>query len=109
MNVESMKKILENCTEETIVFDEPHVLVRCGENDITKEKVLHILLHETNTLTNIIEARPQVYRVYFQLTKKRQLKVILDLCEYKKIRIRTVKMMNRKLYKSAKLSWRRRW
>ena len=109
MNVEAMRKILEGYTEENIVFDEPHVSVRCEENDVTKEKVLHMLLHETNTLTNVIEARPQVYRVYFQLTKKRQLKVILDLCEYKRIRIRTVKMMNRKLYKSAKLNWRRRW
>ncbi|MDP1694471.1 MAG: hypothetical protein Q8L34_02940 [Candidatus Woesearchaeota archaeon] len=109
MNVESMRKILENCTEENIILDEPHISVRCEENDITKEKVLHILLHETNTLTNIIEARSQVYRAYFQLNKRRQLKIILDLSEYKKIRIRTVKMMNRKLYKSAKLDWRRRW
>ena len=98
-----MRKILEGYTEENVVFDEPHVSVRCEENDVTKEKVLHMLLHETNTLTNVIEARPQVYKVYFQLTKKRQLKVVIDLHEYRKIKVRTVKMMNRKLYKRVKL------
>lgn len=108
MNVEAMKKILQNCTEENIIFDEPHVSIRCEQNDLTKDKILHILLHETNTLINVIEARPQVYKVYFHLTKKKQLKVILDLYEYKKIKVRTVKIMNRKLYKSLKLR-RIRW
>lgn len=102
-----MKKILQNCTEENIIFDEPHISIRCEENALTKEKVLNILLHETKTLINVVEARPQVYKVYFHLTKKRQLKVILDLCEYKKVKVRTVKMMNRKLYKSLKLNRRR--
>ena len=109
MNVESMKKILENCTEENITFDEPHVSERCREYKITKENIIHIMIKETNMLTNIIEDRPQVYKLYFKLNKRRQLKIIVDFFEHKKVRIRTLRTMDRKLYKNLQLRRKGRW
>ncbi|MBI1972958.1 hypothetical protein HYS50_03060 [Candidatus Woesearchaeota archaeon] len=109
MNVEAMKKILQNCTEENIIFDEPHVSERCREYKITKENILYIMFKETNTLINVIEDRPQVYKIYFRLNKRRQLKMIIDLLELKKVRIRTLRTLDRKVYKNLQLRRKGRW
>ena len=104
-----MRKILESCTEENMVFDEPHVSERCREYKITKENIIHIMIKETNMLTNIVEDRPQVYKLYFKLNKRRQLKIIIDLFEHKKVRIRTLRTIDRKLYKNLQLRRKGRW
>ena len=109
MNVESLKKILKNCTEENICCNEPHISLRCSENATTKESIVHVMLKETNRLINVIQARADVYKVYFQLSKRRQLKVVIDFIQPRKIMIRTIKILDRKLYKNIKRIKRRRW
>ena len=109
MNIRELKKLLENSTEENIIFDEPHISLRCKENNITKEHIIHVLLHEIGKLTNFIEDRPKVYKLYFKLSNKRQLKIIIDLIRPKKIMIRTIKMLDRKLYKKIRFIRRRRY
>lgn len=108
MKVEDMKQILENISEENIEFDDPHVELRCKENNIAKQEIIRILTQESNKLSNIIEDRPKVYKLYFKLNKRRQLKVIIDTLKYKVIKIRTIKILDRKLYKKIKLIKRRR-
>jgi|TARA_Y100000310_G_scaffold73179_1_gene69349 hypothetical protein len=107
MHIKELKNILLNCTEEHIVFDDPHVAQRCNENNLTKEKITNILLHETSTLVQIIEDRPKVYKLYFKLSERRQLKMIIDLLLHSKVRVRTVKVLDRKLYKKVKSIKRR--
>ena len=102
MKVEAIKKILESSTDENIEFDDPHVELRCKENNITKESVISMLLYETGKLSNVIEDRPKVYKLYFELNKRRQLKVIIDIFKHRKIMVRTVKILDRKLYKKIK-------
>ena len=47
MEIKDFKKLLEGLSEEAIEFDDPHVALRCQENNITKEKIIKILLYET--------------------------------------------------------------
>lgn len=103
-----MKITLANITEENIDFDDPHVELRCKENSITKGDIIRILLNETNKLSNVIRDREKVYKLYFKLSSRRQLKVIVDLVQYKILKIRTIKILDRKLYKKIKLIKRRR-
>mgnify|MGYP001441649043 CR=1 FL=1 len=107
MNISELKKLLENSTEENIDFDEPHVSLRCKENNITKQQVMQIVLHESEKLTNFIEDRPKVYKLYFKLSERRQLKVIIDILQFKIITIRTIKILDRKLYKRVRFIRRR--
>jgi len=72
MNLRELKSLLENSTEENLEFDEPHVSLRCGENNLKKESVIHTLLKETNKLTHFIEDRPKVYKLYFKLTENQK-------------------------------------
>ena len=94
MNLRELQKLLKNCTEADINFDEPHISLRCQENNLTKEKVVYILLHETERLYNFIEDRSRVYKLYFKLTNKRQLDVIIDLFTPKKLMIRNIKILD---------------
>ena len=103
MNLRELKNLLENSTEGNIIFDEPHVSLRCEENSIKKEIVIHTLLKETNKLTHFIEDRPKVYKLYFNLNERRQLKVIIDIINTKRIMIRTIKILDRKLYKNTRI------
>tara|TARA_Y100000034_G_C6775131_1_gene346063 strand:- start:452 stop:775 length:324 start_codon:yes stop_codon:yes gene_type:complete len=107
MNIEELKKLLETSTEENIKFDEPHVSLRCEENSITKEKIIQMLLYESHKLTYFIEDRPKVYKLYFKLNKRRQLKVIIDTFQFREIMVRTIKILDRKLYKKLRFIRRR--
>mgnify|MGYP001574588404 FL=1 len=102
MNVEELKRLLEKSTEEDIEFDEPHISLRCQENDTTKEKIMHILLHEAGRLSHVVQDRPNVYKIYFKLSERRQLKLIIDTIKRGRIMVRTVKILDRKLYKKIK-------
>ena len=73
MNILEVKKLLRNLGEENIDFDEPHVSLRCEENNITQQKIIHILLRETDRLADVIEDRSQVYKLYFKLHYLRNL------------------------------------
>ena len=102
MNIKELKNLLEKSTEGNIDFDEPHVSSRCAENNITKQQIKHNLLHETGKLTHFIEDRPKVYKLYFNLSERRQLKVIVDMLKFRKITVRTIKILDKKLYKRVK-------
>ena len=103
MNIKELQNILEKSSEEQLLFDEPHVSLRCEENNIKKENVVHILLKEPHKLTHFIEDRPQVYKLYFKISERRQLKIIIDLFQLPLIMIRTVKILDRKLYKNTRI------
>ena len=102
MNLKELTRVLESFTEENIEFNEPHVSLRCEENKITKGQVVHIMLHETSKLSHFSEDRPNIYKLYFKVSKSRQLKVIIDLVTQKRVMIRTVKIIDRKLYKNIR-------
>ena len=108
MDKKDFKKLIRSLTEDNIEFDEPHISLRCRENSFSKEKIIKILLYENDKLTNIIEDRPKVYKLYFKLSKRRQLKLIVDILEHNKPMIRTIKILDRKLYKKIKTIKRRR-
>ena len=80
-------------TEENIYSDEPHVSMRCEENDFPLEKVKKILLDPNSKLIRIVEDRPKVYKLYYFLSKKRELKVVIDLDSHK-LTVRTVKVLS---------------
>ena len=101
MNLRELKSLLKTSTEENIGFDEPHVSLRCEENNITKDHIIYLLLHETRRIRHFIKDRKNVYKLYFKLGKKRQLKIIVEIRSSKKIIIRTVKILDRKLYKDV--------
>ena len=109
MNIRELQNLLNNSSEETIDFDEPHVSLRCKENNITKEKIINIMIHKTESLFNFLEDRHKVYKLYFKLNERRQLKVIIDLLKTKRIMVRTIKILDRKLYKNIKLIKRKRF
>jgi len=108
MEIKDFKKIIDTIAESDIEFDEPHVSLRCEENSFSKEKIIKILLYENTKLVNIIEDRPKVYKLYFKLSERRQLKLIIDMLKYGKLMVRTVKIMDRKLYKKIKTIKKRR-
>ncbi|MAG47545.1 hypothetical protein CL617_02990 [archaeon] len=108
MEIKDFQKLIINISEDDIEFDDPHVTKRCKENNITKEIIVKYLLHDVNKLSKIIEDRPKVYKLYFKISGKRQLKLIIDLFKYEKIMVRTVKILNPKLFKKIKLVKRRR-
>ena len=68
-----------------------------------------ILLNKSESLFNFLEDRPRVYKLYFKLNERRQLKVIIDLLKAKRIVVRTIKILDRKLYKNIKLIKRKRF
>lgn len=96
MKPEDFIKTLKNFSEEDIEFDEPHVSKRCEENNITKKEILYNLFKNQNNLINVIEDRTNVYKIYFKLTTKRQLKMIIDVSKFKKPKVLTIKIIDRR-------------
>ena len=43
-----------------------------------------------------------IYKLYFKLNERRQLKIVIDTLKLKRITIRTIKILDRKLYKKIK-------
>ncbi len=95
MNVDDFKKLLRQYTDEKIKTDEPHISMRCEENGMTIEGIKRMLLDPYADLVRIVEDRPEVYKVYYRLSKKRELKVVVDVMEHEKLNIRTVKILNK--------------
>ena len=79
-----------------VTFDEPHVSMRCEENNISKDDVLQILLDENAVLIRLVEDRPRVYKLYYRLGRKTELKMVVDLLTYGTINVRTVKKLSEK-------------
>lgn len=96
MNPQDFEKIVSSFTEEDVTADEPHVSMRCEENDIKLEQVKSTLLGSGHELVRAIEDRPKVYKLYYRLSRKTELKIVVDMFAYSKINIRTVKKLSRK-------------
>lgn len=96
MNIPEFRKLVRGLSELDITFDEPHVTLRCDENNILKENIIRVLLSESSVLIRIVEDRPHVYKLYFQLGKKTELKIVMDTFTYGKINVRTVKKLSYK-------------
>lgn len=94
MNIDDFKTLAKNFSDETITSDEPHVSMRCEENGLRFDDIKRILLDPDAKLIRVIEDRPHVYKLYYFLSKRRELKIIVDLLEHKKLNIRTVKVLN---------------
>lgn len=107
MEIEDFKKLVKGFDEDSIDYDEPHFSMRCDENSITKKTVVKTVLNPSN-LIRIVNDRPKVFKLYFRLSKKRELKIIIDLLKHKKINLRTVKVLDKK-FKLGKISRRRRY
>ena len=93
MRIDDFKKLVRNYTEEQITSDEPHVSLRCEENTITLEEVKSILLYENRKLIRLVEDRTKVLKLYYRLSRRQELKIVIDLLTYRKINIRTVKRL----------------
>lgn len=112
MDVGDFRRLIAGYDENNIIYDdeppESHFSMRCEENSITKEWVTKTLLDPKSNLVRIVEDRPKVYKLYFRLSNTRELKIVIDLFEYKKINLRTVKILNSK-YKIGTIKRRLRY
>ncbi len=95
MNIEDFKKLVRNLSEADVLTDEPHVSMRCEENSITIDFVKKTLLGQNAELVRLVEDRPNVYKLYYRLSKLCELKLVIDLLTHQKINIRTVKILNK--------------
>lgn len=68
--------------------------MRCEENGITLEYVKSVLRGKAHELIRVVEDRPKVYKLYYKLNRKTELKIIVDLLVYRKVNIRTVKRLS---------------
>jgi len=96
MQIDDFLKLIKNYTENNVTCDEPHVSLRCMENHITIEEVKKFLLHESEKLIRIVEDRPKVFNIYYKLSKRQELKIVLDTFTYQRLNIRTVKRLVQK-------------
>ena len=96
MNIDDLKKILRDWPKERIVSDEPHVTMRCEENCISMYWVKSVMVDPGAALIRLVEDRPKVYKAYFKLSRKRELKVVIDFFDTWMINIRTVRILNKK-------------
>ncbi len=96
MEIDDFKKLVSNYTEENITSDEPHVGMRCRENDVSLNEIKKLLLYENMKLIRLVGDRPKVFKLYYHLSRHQELKIVIDLFTYQKINIRTVKRL---LYK----------
>lgn len=108
MQIEDFKKLVKNYSEENVTSDEPHVSMRCSENNISLEYVTKVLLDANADLVRVVEDRPKVYKLYYRLSRKRELKIVVDLFSFQKINVRTVKILNDK-FKIGSLSKKQRF
>lgn len=94
MKIEDFKNLIKFYSEDNITSDEPHVSMRCNENNVSIQFVKKTLLDIKANLVRVIEDRSNVYKLYYRLSKKRELKIVIDLLLFQKINIRTVKILN---------------
>ena len=94
MNPGDFKKLVKEYTPDDITSDEPHVTMRCDENDISIDEVKKKLIDTHASLLRIVRDRPDVYKLYYRLNQHRELKVVIDLLTHKKMNIRTVKILD---------------
>jgi hypothetical protein len=94
---EDFKKLVNRLTESDVTSDEPHVTMRCEENGISVRAVKDIIVgNEKKELTRVVEDRTKVYKLYYHLSRKTELKIIVDVFRHGSVNIRTVKILSTK-------------
>ena len=96
MSVEpkDFKSFVAKLNDEDITSNEPHVTMRCEENNISLQEVKNALLGRGGLeLIRIVEDRQKVYKLYYRLNKKSELKIIIDLFTHNTVNVRTVKRL----------------
>lgn len=96
MSPQDFKNLISSFAEENITADEPHVSMRCEENDIKLDQIRSMLLGSGHELIRVVEDRPKVYKLYYRLSRKTELKIVVDVLAFNKLNIRTVKKLSRK-------------
>ena len=95
MDPKSMKKWLNRFSEEQITCrDEAHIKERVEERGIPLEFVKRNLLNPIK-LNRVIKERKSVYRLYFKLSGRRTLVIIIDFLKRQSLNIRTFFMVYR--------------
>jgi len=94
MNPNDFKKLVRSYSADDIISDEPHVTLRCNENNIALEDIKKTILDQDADLVRVVRDRAQVYKIYYKLTRHRELKIVLDLLTHKRINIRTVRILD---------------
>ena len=93
MNPTNFKKLIKNYSVEAITSDEPHVTLRCDENNITLDNVKNTILDKNSNFIRIVQDRKNIYKLYYKLSRHRELKIIVDII-HTKINIKTVKILD---------------
>ena len=70
--------------------------MRCEENNISEQDLTKTILDENSVLIRMVEDRPAVYKLYYQIGRKTELKLVVDFFTHQKINIRTVKKLSYK-------------
>ena len=94
MKPEDFKELLKGFYEQDITEDQPHVSMRCEENEMSLEYIKSVLLGNSHELVRVVEDRPKVYKLYYRLSRKTELKIIIDFFIHNKINIRTIKRIS---------------
>lgn len=96
MNIADFKRFLAGLAEGEIETAEPHVSRRCEENDIAIDDVKRALLSLGTEPCRFVQDRPGVYKVYYRLSKRRELKIIVRITPPKSIKILTVRVLDKR-------------
>lgn len=108
MNVEGFRKLAKYLTEEDITTDEPHVGLRCKENNLTLNEIKDMLLNQNYRLVRIVKDRPGVYKLYYKRKRGVELKIVIDIFQHGKLNVRTVKKLDNR-FKVRNVIVRRRF
>ena len=84
---------IKGLREYEITSDEPHVSMRCEENDFKLENIKRIIINQEFPLVRVIQDRANVYKAYYRLSRKTELKVIVSIFDCRKLNIRTVRRL----------------
>ena len=94
MDKKDFYKKISGYTEENFIFDDPHFSKRCEEYDLSKEWIIDGVIKRKWYVRILNQDRPKVYKVYFELSKHKLLKLIIDFEIHNKIRLRTIRIIS---------------
>jgi len=88
MKIADFKKLMSDFTDLNLTSYEPHVSLRCEENDFSFEEVKKVLLDPNANLLRIVEDRPKVYNLYYFFEQEKRIEsccrfIRSEYCEYK--------------------------
>ena len=85
MEIKEVKKFLERLEQKNIIFD-PHFYKRVGERSINESMVRSFLL-QTNKLEKIEYGRAERFKLWFKMSNKYSLVLIIELNNSKGLKV----------------------